>query len=195
MGRLQAWAQAFVWGNPTETLLLLKELSAGVWTQIGYYSRETEGTQTPTLDRGLGSCRDLAVLFAEAVRMLGFGARTCPSKCGWCLEIGRELLAIEEYTLGTCPRLDRLNYMEPHQRELYTSSNGDSWYLQAHNGEAVVLHKPNSSSGGRPSEIPLHAFLVPGNRSPEHQALRKLISALATASQGDSTAAIVFWNA
>lgn len=77
MGRLQAWAQAFVWGNPTETLLLLKDLSAGVSTQIGYHSRETEGTQTPTqtLDRGLGSCRDLAVLFAEAARTLGFGAR------------------------------------------------------------------------------------------------------------------------
>ncbi|AMN41918.1 transglutaminase family protein [Rhodoplanes sp. Z2-YC6860] len=77
MGQLQAWARAVVWCNPTETLLLLKDLSAGVSTQIGYQSRETEGTQTPTqtLDRRLGSCRDLAVLFAEAARMLGFGAR------------------------------------------------------------------------------------------------------------------------
>src|SRR5207244_3109870 len=40
-------------------------------------SREDEGTQSPTqtLDRGWGSCRDFAVLFAEAVRTLGFGAR------------------------------------------------------------------------------------------------------------------------
>jgi transglutaminase-like putative cysteine protease len=76
-GRLQAWAQAFVWGNPTDTLLLLKDLSAGISNQIGYQSRDSEGTQTPTqtLDRGWGSCRDSAVLFAEAARMLGFGAR------------------------------------------------------------------------------------------------------------------------
>jgi transglutaminase-like putative cysteine protease len=36
-----------------------------------------EGTQGPleTLDRGWGSCRDFAVLFAEATRTLGFGTR------------------------------------------------------------------------------------------------------------------------
>ena len=42
-----------------------------------YQSREDEGTQSPTqtLDRGWGSCRDFAVLFVEAARSLGFGAR------------------------------------------------------------------------------------------------------------------------
>ena len=37
----------------------------------------TWGTQSPlqTLDRGQGSCRDFAVLFIEAARSLGFGAR------------------------------------------------------------------------------------------------------------------------
>lgn len=76
-GRLQAWAQAFVWSDPTDTLLLLKDLSAGIAAQIGYQSRDSEGTQTPaqTLDRGWGACRDFAVLFAEAARILGFGAR------------------------------------------------------------------------------------------------------------------------
>ena len=44
---------------------------------IAYQSREDEGTQSPiqTLDRGWGSCRDFAVLFVEAARSLGFGAR------------------------------------------------------------------------------------------------------------------------
>jgi transglutaminase-like putative cysteine protease len=48
-----------------------------VSSSISYQSREAEGTQTPkqTLDRGWGLCRDFAVLFAEAVRCLGFGAR------------------------------------------------------------------------------------------------------------------------
>jgi transglutaminase-like putative cysteine protease len=76
-GRLRAWARAFIRSTPTNTLALLKDLSAGVFEQISYQSREEEGTQSPlqTLDRGRGSCRDFAVLFAEAARTLGFGAR------------------------------------------------------------------------------------------------------------------------
>ncbi len=52
-------------------------MCAGVSKWIRYQSREDEGTQSPpeTLDRGWGSCRDFAVLFAEAARSLGFGAR------------------------------------------------------------------------------------------------------------------------
>ncbi|NEI72474.1 transglutaminase family protein [Rhizobium lusitanum] len=75
--QLQQWAQGFVAGNATDTLSLLKDISAGVSSSISYQSREAEGTQTPTqtLERGWGSCRDFAVLFAEAVRSLGFGAR------------------------------------------------------------------------------------------------------------------------
>src|SRR6266849_269909 len=75
--RLGAWARAFVCGNRTDTLALLADLNAGVKSSISYQSRETEGTQTPveTLNRGWGSCRDLAVLLIEAARCLGFGAR------------------------------------------------------------------------------------------------------------------------
>ena len=75
--RLQAWARGFVRSDPTDTLALLKDLSAGVLAWVSYQSRDQEGTQTPlqTLDRGWGSCRDLAALFAEAARTLGFGAR------------------------------------------------------------------------------------------------------------------------
>jgi transglutaminase-like putative cysteine protease len=76
-GRLADWARAFVRGSHTDTLALLKDMVAGVAAGIGYQSREEEGTQTPlqTIDRGWGSCRDFAVLFAEAARCLGFGAR------------------------------------------------------------------------------------------------------------------------
>jgi transglutaminase-like putative cysteine protease len=75
--QLRQWASAFVAGKSTDTLSLLKDLSLGVASSIAYQSREEEGTQTPvsTLDRGWGSCRDFAVLFVEAVRTLGFGAR------------------------------------------------------------------------------------------------------------------------
>jgi transglutaminase-like putative cysteine protease len=76
-GQLRDWTRAFVRSTPTDTLSLLKDLSAGVATWIQYQSRDDEGTQSPTetLDRGWGSCRDFAVLFVEAARSLGFGAR------------------------------------------------------------------------------------------------------------------------
>lgn len=75
--RLRDWAHGFVHGATTDTLALLKDLAAGVADAILYQSRDEEGTQSPiaTLDRGWGSCRDFAVLFAEAARSLGFGAR------------------------------------------------------------------------------------------------------------------------
>jgi transglutaminase-like putative cysteine protease len=71
------WARGFVRGQQTDTLALLKDLVAGVAERISYQSREEEGTQSPlqTLERGWGSCRDFAVLFVEAARSLGFGAR------------------------------------------------------------------------------------------------------------------------
>lgn len=75
--RVGSWARGFVRSNPTDTLALLADLNRGVAKFINYQSRETEGTQSPTdtLNRGWGSCRDFAVLFMEAARCLGFGAR------------------------------------------------------------------------------------------------------------------------
>ncbi|WP_424931859.1 transglutaminase family protein [Amaricoccus macauensis] len=76
-GRLARWVEGFVMARPTDTLSLLKDISNGIFTQISYQSRDTEGTQSPieTIDRGWGSCRDFAVLLAEAARCLGLGAR------------------------------------------------------------------------------------------------------------------------
>ena len=74
---LSVWARGFVRGSLTDTLSLLRDLSAGVSAAATYESRDDEGTQSPieTLGRRMGSCRDLAVLFVEAARCLGFGAR------------------------------------------------------------------------------------------------------------------------
>ena len=76
-GQLRDWARAFIHSNRTDTFPLLKHLSIGVSASVSYQSREVEGTQSPTqtLDRGWGSCRDFAVLFAEPARSLDFGAR------------------------------------------------------------------------------------------------------------------------
>jgi transglutaminase-like putative cysteine protease len=75
--RLSTWARGFVRGEITDTLSLLKDLNAAISTWVSYQSREEEGTQSPleTLARGWGSCRDIAVLFIEAARWLGFAAR------------------------------------------------------------------------------------------------------------------------
>jgi transglutaminase-like putative cysteine protease len=72
-----SWARGFVMGPTIDTLSLLKDLNAGVINQISYRSRDEEGTQSPaeTLELRTGSCRDIAGLFIEAVRHLGFGAR------------------------------------------------------------------------------------------------------------------------
>jgi transglutaminase-like putative cysteine protease len=74
---LLTWAQGFVRSVPTDTLSLLKDIKAAISAWISYQSRDEEGTQPPlaTLDRGWGSCRDIAVLLIEAARRLGLGAR------------------------------------------------------------------------------------------------------------------------
>jgi transglutaminase-like putative cysteine protease len=75
--RLAVWARGFVHANPTDTLSLLKDINAGVSATVCYQARDDEGTQSPshTLNSARGSCRDMAVLFAESCRVLGFGAR------------------------------------------------------------------------------------------------------------------------
>lgn len=76
-GRLLTWAKGFIRSFPTDTLSLLKDLNAAISAWISYQERDAEGTQPPlaTLDRGWGSCRDIALLLIEAARSLGFGAR------------------------------------------------------------------------------------------------------------------------
>jgi hypothetical protein len=64
-------------------------------------------------------------------------------------------------------------------RKLYTSSNGDSWYLcRGRAGKIFIFHDPNAASSGKPSEIDLGTFLAKGKQGPEHQALRELLGEL-----------------
>jgi transglutaminase-like putative cysteine protease len=76
-GHLQHWARGFVRSHPTDTLALLKDLCAGLLISLRYQARDDEGALAPlqTLDQGWGSCRDFAMLFVDAARHLGFGAR------------------------------------------------------------------------------------------------------------------------
>jgi len=75
---VDAWARQYLGPDGTaDTVELLMAMNRGVSNDFTYVRREEHGTQTPvqTLEKGVGSCRDFALLFIEAVRSLGFAAR------------------------------------------------------------------------------------------------------------------------
>jgi len=59
------------------TVAWLLDINQAVQRDIAYEPREEEGVQTPneTLQRGKGSCRDMAVLFIAVCRQMGLAAR------------------------------------------------------------------------------------------------------------------------
>jgi len=71
------WAKQFVVGDHKRTWDVLADMNSAIHAGFKYNARFEEGTQTPieTLDRNSGTCRDFALLFMEAARALGFGAR------------------------------------------------------------------------------------------------------------------------
>ena len=71
------WAKRFIVGERKRTWDVLADMNRGVHAGFEYKARFEEGTQTPveTLERNSGTCRDFALLFMEAARALGFGAR------------------------------------------------------------------------------------------------------------------------
>jgi transglutaminase-like putative cysteine protease len=76
-GLVDLWARQFILETPTNTFNLLATMNAAIRGSFGYHAREEEGTQSPveTLEIKSGTCRDYALLFIEAARALGFGAR------------------------------------------------------------------------------------------------------------------------
>jgi transglutaminase-like putative cysteine protease len=76
-GEVDAWARQFILETPTNTFNLLATMNAAIRGSFTYNAREEEGTQSPleTLEKKSGTCRDYALLFIEAARSLGFGAR------------------------------------------------------------------------------------------------------------------------
>jgi len=76
-GEVEEWARRFILETPTNTFNLLATMNAAIRGSFTYNARDEEGTQTPaeTLERKSGTCRDYALLFIEAARSLGFGAR------------------------------------------------------------------------------------------------------------------------
>jgi transglutaminase-like putative cysteine protease len=76
-GVVDEWARQFTPIRPVGTVNLLAEMNKAIRDAFSYVSREEEGVLSPieTLETKTGSCRDFALLFIEAARSLGFGAR------------------------------------------------------------------------------------------------------------------------
>ena len=66
-------------------------------------------------------------------------------------------------------------------RELYSSPNGDRWYLarDVDLGQVFIRHEPNLPSGGKAENIEVAAFLSQSGQGPEHRELLRLIGTLA----------------
>jgi hypothetical protein len=70
--------------------------------------------------------------------------------------------------------------MAVEMRELYSSPNGDRWYLarDIDSGRVFIRHEPNLPSGGQAACIEVGAFLGRGGQGPEHRELLRLIGTL-----------------
>ena len=76
-GVVDEWVKRFIAEKPVGTLALLAAINKAIHDELAYQARYAEGTQSPvdTLTQRSGTCRDYALLFIEAARTLGFGAR------------------------------------------------------------------------------------------------------------------------
>ena len=72
--------------------------------------------------------------------------------------------------------------MTLHTDLIYHSQNGDAWHLlrEAPSARILVRHTANPASGGQVTDLPVEEFLSMGGAGPEHQALRALLSRLAS---------------
>ena len=70
--------------------------------------------------------------------------------------------------------------MRLQRRELYSSPNGDKWFLARNpeSGSIFIRHEANVPSGGQVTDISIGVFLSRGERNPEHQVLLHLIGTL-----------------
>jgi transglutaminase-like putative cysteine protease len=75
---VQRWLRELRLGDGTmETFALLQQLNVAIHDRVRQRAREEEGVWPPghTLSRASGACRDLAALFIDACRCLGFASR------------------------------------------------------------------------------------------------------------------------
>ncbi|KAB0678071.1 hypothetical protein [Aureimonas leprariae] len=62
---------------------------------------------------------------------------------------------------------------------IFRSPNGDDWLIRTdpETSKMSVVHRPNASSGGQESVMPVDEFLERGGHSPEVEMVRKALQA------------------
>jgi hypothetical protein len=70
--------------------------------------------------------------------------------------------------------------MAVEMRELYSSPNGDRWYLarDVDLGQVFIRHEPNLPSGGKAADLEVGMFLRLSGQGPEREELVRLIGTL-----------------
>ncbi len=78
--------------------------------------------------------------------------------------------------------------MPVESRQVYSSPNGDRWYLarEPRSGRVFIRHEPNAASGGDISLIEVGEFLAQKNHGPQHGELLRLIGTLVTQEPADA---------
>lgn len=74
---VERWIGSVMPDPPADCLGVLNQLSDAIHRSYAYGRREERGTRSPgeTIALGGGTCRDFALLFMEAARLLGFAVR------------------------------------------------------------------------------------------------------------------------
>jgi hypothetical protein len=68
---------------------------------------------------------------------------------------------------------------EEKEKLLYTSTNGDRWFLvRSKTVHVGIRHRANEPSGGKVTDLEIEEFLTRRPRGPEHQELLRLIGTL-----------------
>jgi hypothetical protein len=65
--------------------------------------------------------------------------------------------------------------MAEKRKELYSSANGDKWFLERRSDGWFVIHQPNEPSGGHTSRVPVDEFIQRGS-GPEVMAVRRALA-------------------
>jgi hypothetical protein len=112
-------------------------------------------------------------------------AERCRRLAAACTEVGiigqlEEMAAEYHSRAAALGPTDQTSSQDPSAvgdvRELYTSPNGDVWYLirDRQTRRVFVRHRANIHSGGRVTDTDIDVFLKLSGEPPEKQALLKL---------------------
>jgi len=71
----------------------------------------------------------------------------------------------------------KVEQMSASTQTLYSSSNGDTWFLETSDvGPCFVLHQANAAAGGTKTRLPVKEFLERAGAGPEREAVIRMMA-------------------